>query len=42
MLFCKLKNEDKELLNICIAQRYCNQKQKYIANNQERNCKYYE
>jgi hypothetical protein len=43
MLFCHLKEkETNELLRICTSQKYCGEKEKYIATNQRVNCKYYE
>ena len=46
MLFCKLRiNENAShdsMFNLCICQRYCSDKEKYIPHNQRENCKYYE
>ncbi len=42
MIFCKLKNNDNEMLNICVSQKYCGKKNKYVSHNQEKNCKFYE
>lgn len=42
MLFCKLKALDNDLLNICVGQKFCEKKGKYVPHNQEKNCKYYE
>ena len=42
MLFCHDKDdEDSELLQLCICQRYCDQKEKYIPYNQKQGCKSY-
>lgn len=45
MLFCKLLDEDKnlknEMIKLCICQRFCKDKNKYIPNNQKQNCKNY-
>ena len=42
MLFCHDKDdEDGELLQLCICQRYCDQKEKYIPYNQKQGCKSY-
>lgn len=40
MIFCRLK-ELKSLDGICISQRFCPDKDKYIAFNQKKNCKKY-
>ena len=42
MIFCKLKGNDATLSQLCISQRFCSEKDKYIPNNQKGNCKYYE
>lgn len=42
MIFCKLKGTDASLSQLCISQRFCSNKDKYIPNNQEKNCKDYE
>ena len=43
MIFCKLKdNETDDLAKLCIAQRYCDEKDKYIPHKQKERCKYYE
>ncbi|MEZ3425597.1 MAG: hypothetical protein K1W39_18165 [Lachnospiraceae bacterium] len=44
MLFCKLKEHEKtsnEMLKLCICQRFCNDKDKYIPYNQKEGCRYY-
>ena len=42
MILCKLKGENADLSQLCISQRFCAEKGKYIPNDQKRNCKYYE
>ena len=42
MIFCKLRGTDGTLSQLCISQRYCPEKDKYIENNQKNDCKKYE
>ena len=46
MLFCKLLDVDKEakteMMKLCICQRFCSDKDKYIPYQQKECCKYYE
>lgn len=43
MLFCKLKIDGKsEMDRLCICQRFCSDKGKYIPHNQKNGCKSYE
>lgn len=43
MIFCHLKdNESNELMQLCVSQRFCNKKDKYIPSDQKKYCKYYE
>jgi len=46
MLFCKLRDKDSEakteMKELCICQRFCSDKDKYIPNHQKEECKYYE
>lgn len=45
MLICKLKefkHSVDEIACLCICQRYCNDKDKYIPFHQKNRCKYYE
>lgn len=43
MIYCLLhENENNEMLRLCISQKYCSEKDKYIEINQKRDCKYYE
>ncbi len=46
MLFCKLLDADKEvkteMMKLCICQRFCMDKDKYIPHQQKEGCKYYE
>lgn len=41
MIFCKLKGLDSSLEKLCICQRFCPKKDKYIELNPKANCKYY-
>ena len=46
MLFCKLLDSDKEvkteMMKLCICQRFCSDKDKYIPYQQKDGCKNYE
>lgn len=42
MIFCKLKGKDNSLSQICISQKFCQDKDRYIEINQKRDCKYFE
>lgn len=43
MLFCKLLGVDGSLSQLCISQRFCQKKDKYIeSENPQKTCKYYE
>lgn len=45
MLVCKLlenKNNDSEIDSLCVCQRYCSEKDKYIPYNQKMGCKNFE
>lgn len=41
MIFCKRKGDDASLSQLCISQRFCQDKGRYIEINQKRDCKYY-
>lgn len=41
MIFCKLLGETASLSHLCVSQKFCPQKNKYIATDQKRNCKFY-
>lgn len=41
MIFCKLMGSDGLLSQLCISQRFCNEKDKYVENNPNKNCKNY-
>lgn len=42
MIFCKLRGNDSSLSNLCVSQRFCQDVDRYVEVNQERDCKYYE
>lgn len=42
MIFCKLKGQGDSLEHFCISQKFCIDKDRYIALNQKKDCKYYE
>lgn len=42
MLFCKLLGSDGSLSQLCISQRFCKEKDRYIhSDHPEKNCKHY-
>lgn len=41
MIFCKLKGTDGLFSQLCVGQRYCGVKGRYIETNQKMNCKEY-
>lgn len=41
MIFCKLKGTEGLISQLCIAQRYCKDKDRYIETDQKMNCKDY-
>lgn len=41
MVFCKSKGNDGLISQLCIAQRFCKDKDRYITTDQKRNCKFY-
>lgn len=43
MIFCRLKKSTiSEMLQLCISQKYCVDKDKYVPINQKQDCKFYE
>lgn len=42
MIFCKLFGEDGSLSQLCISQKFCQDKDRYVEINQKRDCKYFE
>lgn len=42
MIFCKLKGEDATLSQLCVSQKFCPDKDRYVEINQKRDCKYFE
>ncbi len=43
MIFCKLLGTDGSLSQICISQRFCKEKDRYVeSEHPQKNCKYYE
>lgn len=42
MIFCKLIGTDASLSQLCISQKFCQDKDKYIEIDQKHDCKYYE
>lgn len=42
MIFCKLMGEDASLSQLCVSQKYCMDKERYIEVDQKRDCKYFE
>lgn len=41
MIYCKIKSKDNTF-NLCISQRFCKDKDKYIPHEQEKFCKLYD
>lgn len=41
MIFCKLLGNDASLDQLCISQRFCPDKDRYVENNPNNNCKKY-
>jgi len=45
MIFCNLKNNGEkvrnEMMKLCICQRFCPDKDKYIPHQQKEQCKFY-
>lgn len=39
MIFCKLLGTTGELSQLCISQRFCSDKDRYIEINQKKDCK---
>lgn len=42
MVFCKLMGNDAALSQLCISQKFCADKGRYVVTDQKRDCKYYE
>ena len=42
MIFCKLMGNDANLSQLCVSQKFCTDKDRYVEIDQERDCKYYE
>ena len=42
MIFCKLKGTSGAINQLCISQRYCQDKGRYVEINQKKDCKKYE
>lgn len=41
MIFCTRLGSEASLSNLCVSQRYCKDKDRYIEGNQKQSCKYY-
>lgn len=42
MIFCKLMGNDGSLSQLCISQKFCRDKDRYVELDQKKDCKYYE
>ena len=44
MILCKLRitNTSSDMEKLCVCQRFCSDKDKYIPHQQKEGCKYYE
>jgi len=41
MIFCKKMGNDASLSQLCISQKFCQDKDRYVEINQKRDCKFY-
>lgn len=42
MVFCTRMGDDAALNQLCISQKFCPDKDRYVVIDQKRDCKYYE
>ncbi len=42
MIFCKLLGEEGGIDQLCISQKFCQDKDRYVEINQKKDCKKYE
>jgi hypothetical protein len=42
MIFCNLKGRDASLSQICVSQKFCPDKDRYVEINPKKDCKYFE
>ena len=42
MIFCKLMGNDANLSQLCVSQKFCMYKDRYVEIDQKRDCKKYE
>ena len=42
MIFCQLIGPDAALSQLCVSQKFCQDKDRYVEINQKRDCKYFE
>lgn len=42
MIFCKLRGNEGTLSQMCISQKFCMDKNRYVEIDQKRDCKYFE
>lgn len=41
MIFCKLMGNEAKLNQICISQKFCQDKDRYVEVDQKKDCKYF-
>ena len=41
MIFCNLQGNEGTLSQLCISQKYCKDKDRYVEIDQKRDCKFY-
>ena len=42
MIFCRMNDKKTGLGGLCVSQKFCSNKDKYVPINQKRDCKYFE
>lgn len=42
MIFCKRIGDNASLSQLCVSQKFCKDKNRYVEINQKKDCKYYE
>ena len=42
MIFCRLMGDEGTLNQLCISQKFCRDKDRYVEIDQKKDCKYYE
>lgn len=42
MIFCHLMGDEAALSQLCVSQKFCADKDRYVEINQKKDCKYFE